>query len=90
MVTAWAMTFPLAALMGALVWWIGDLFGGAAGAVLVFVILCVSSYWMFRRSRLTHVGAHNVNDAWEGPKGPPATPHQHSPEQPPADTKTPR
>ena len=90
MVTAWAMTFPLAALMGALVWWIGDLLGGAAGAILVFVILCVSSYWMFRRSRLTHVGAHNVNDAWEGPKGTPGHVHEESPDQPPADTKTPR
>ena len=30
MVTAWATTFPIAALMGALMWWIGDSIGGAA------------------------------------------------------------
>ncbi len=69
MVTAWAMTFPLAALMGALVWWIGDLLGGAAGAILIVVILSVSSWWMLRRSRLSPVDAHNVNDDWEPPKG---------------------
>jgi PiT family inorganic phosphate transporter len=78
MVVAWAMTFPLAALMGALVWWIGDLLGGAAGAILVFVLLCVSATWMYRRARLTHVGADNVNDAWEAQKptaaAPPAPP----------------
>jgi PiT family inorganic phosphate transporter len=76
MVTAWAMTFPLAALMGALVWWVGDLLGGAAGAILVFVILCVSALWMLRRSRLSHVGAHNVNDDWEPPKGGPRGPDE--------------
>ena len=29
MVTAWATTFPIAALMGALMWWVGDSVGGA-------------------------------------------------------------
>ena len=39
MVTAWATTFPIAALMGAAMWWIGDTVGGAAGATVVFLIL---------------------------------------------------
>ena len=34
MATAWATTFPIAAMVGALMWWIGDLIGGAAGALL--------------------------------------------------------
>ncbi len=65
MLTAWATTFPIAALVGAMMWWIGDLIGGAAGAVVVFVVLCVFSTWIYRRSRREHVGAHNVNDAFE-------------------------
>lgn len=68
MVVAWAMTFPIAAGMGALMWWVGHVVGGAGGAVLVFLILCVASGWMFHRSRQQHVGAHNVTDAWDRPK----------------------
>ena len=65
MVTAWATTFPIAALMGALMWWIGDSIGGAFGASVVFVILAAFSTWIFRSSRREHVGADNVNDEWE-------------------------
>ena len=65
MVTAWATTFPIAALMGALMWWIGDSVGGAVGASVVFLILAGFSTWIFRSSRRDHVGADNVNDEWE-------------------------
>ena len=65
MVTAWATTFPIAALVGALMWWIGDLLGGAAGAIMVFLILVAVSTWIFRSSRNERVGADNVNDEWE-------------------------
>ncbi len=68
MVVAWALTFPLAALAGALMWWVGHSLGGIAGALLVFVVLCLASGWMYHRSRLQHVGAHNVNEAWERPR----------------------
>jgi PiT family inorganic phosphate transporter len=68
MVIAWAMTFPIAAGMGALMWWIGHTLGGVPGALLVFVILCAASFWMYRRSRVEHVGAHNVTDDWDRPK----------------------
>jgi PiT family inorganic phosphate transporter len=65
MVTAWATTFPIAALMGALMWWIGDSIGGALGASVVFLILSGFSAWIFRSSRREHVGADNVNDEWD-------------------------
>ena len=65
MVTAWATTFPIAALMGALMWWIGDSVGGAVGASVVFLILAGFSTWIFRSSRREHVGADNVNDEWD-------------------------
>ena len=73
MVVAWATTFPIAAGIGALMWWIGHTIGGAGGAGLVFVILVALSGWMFHRSRQQHVGAHNVNEAWERPGGAHAT-----------------
>jgi PiT family inorganic phosphate transporter len=65
MVIAWATTFPIAALMGALMWWIGDSVGGAWGAIVVSLILAGVSAWIFHSSRREHVGAHNVNDTWE-------------------------
>ncbi|MBD3783374.1 MAG: inorganic phosphate transporter, partial [Micrococcales bacterium] len=67
MVVAWALTFPIAALAGALTWWVGHTLGGVPGALLVFVILCVASGWMYHRSRRQHVGAHNVNAEWDRP-----------------------
>jgi inorganic phosphate transporter, PiT family len=65
MVTAWATTFPIAALMGALLWWIGDSIGGAWGALVVFLLLTVFSVWIFRKSRRERVSAENVNDSWD-------------------------
>ncbi|KRE60621.1 inorganic phosphate transporter [Nostocoides sp. Soil756] len=75
MVVAWAMTFPIAAGMGALMWWVGHTLGGLPGALLVFAILCVASFWMYRRSRAEHVGPHNVTDDWDRSKDgtPPST-----------------
>ena len=67
MVVAWALTFPIAALAGALMWWVGHTLGGVPGALLVFVILCAASGWMYHRSRQQHVGAHNVNAEWDRP-----------------------
>jgi inorganic phosphate transporter, PiT family len=84
MVIAWALTFPIAAGMGAVMWWIGHTLGGVAGALLVFAILCAASGWMYHRSRLQHVGAHNVTDDWGSSGGTPTgTPDQPTP------TKTP-
>ena len=67
MVTAWATTFPIAALIGALTFWLGHALGYTAGALVVFAILTAASVWMFVRSRQGHVGAHNVNAEWDEP-----------------------
>jgi PiT family inorganic phosphate transporter len=79
MVTAWATTFPIAALVGALMWWIGDLFGGAAGALVVFLILIGVSTYIFRSSRRDHVGADNVNDQWERAADITSPAYEHAP-----------
>ena len=66
MVAAWAITLPSAGLVGALMWFVGNSIGGAMGAVVIFAILVALSTWMWMRSRRAPIGAHNVNDAWEG------------------------
>ncbi len=64
MVLAWLITLPAAGLVGAAMWWVGDLIGGLAGALVVFLILVASATAMWRRSRRVPVGEHNVNDDW--------------------------
>jgi PiT family inorganic phosphate transporter len=66
MVAAWLITLPAAAIVGAVMWYIGDIFGGLAGAILDFVILVAFAAFMFIRSRRTPVDHNNVNDEWDG------------------------
>jgi PiT family inorganic phosphate transporter len=41
--------------------------GGYAGPLVVFGLVVALSAYMFLRSRLAPVTAHNVNDDWAGP-----------------------
>jgi PiT family inorganic phosphate transporter len=67
MVAAWLITLPSAAVVGAIMWYIGHLVGGGvAGAIVVFVILVAFAAFMFLRSRINPVDHNNVNDEWEG------------------------
>jgi PiT family inorganic phosphate transporter len=67
MVAAWLITLPSAAVVGAIMWYIGHLVGGGvAGAIVVFVILVAFAAFMFFRSRINPVDHNNVNDEWEG------------------------
>ena len=65
MLVAWCITLPSAALVGALMWWIGNLVGGVAGGVVIAALLVAAAGWMFARSRRTPVSAANVNDDWD-------------------------
>ena len=66
MVTAWLITLPSAAIVGALMWWIADLLGGGlAGALLITVLLLVAAVALYARSRREPVHPGNVNDEWE-------------------------
>jgi inorganic phosphate transporter, PiT family len=65
MVTAWLITLPSAAVVGAVMWYIADLIGGVAGGIAVFVLLCLAAGGLYLRSRVTPVHAGNVNDEWE-------------------------
>ncbi|MCJ1698559.1 inorganic phosphate transporter [Rathayibacter festucae] len=64
MVIAWVITLPAAALMGAVMWWIGHLVGGAGGGVLMTAVLVAVAVFIYVRSRRDSIGAHNVNDEW--------------------------
>jgi inorganic phosphate transporter, PiT family len=67
MVAAWLITLPAAAVVGAIMWYIGHLVGGGvAGAIVVFVILVAFAVFMYLRSRINPVDHNNVNDEWDG------------------------
>nr|WP_221379993.1 inorganic phosphate transporter [Actinoplanes polyasparticus] len=67
MVAAWLITLPSAAVVGALMWFIGDLIGGLGGALVIFLILLAAAGYMYWRSRRTPVDHSNVNDEWDEP-----------------------
>ncbi|GAA1165732.1 inorganic phosphate transporter [Ornithinimicrobium humiphilum] len=66
MVIAWLITLPMAAIAGAITWWVGRLFGGGGlAAVVMTAILVAACGWMFLHSRRRPVNRHNVNAEWE-------------------------
>jgi PiT family inorganic phosphate transporter len=68
MVVAWVITLPMAGLVGAACWWIGDVAGGGlTGAAAMVVVLLVASALMFVRSRREPINSDNVNDDWPEP-----------------------
>ena len=66
MVLAWLITLPAAGLVGALMWFVGDLLGGYAGPLVVFAVLLALSAYMYVRSQRQPVHPGNVNDEWTG------------------------
>jgi inorganic phosphate transporter, PiT family len=65
MIAAWFITLPAAAIVGAVMWWIGHLIGGLVGALVVFIILLGLAGFMYLWSRRTPVDHSNVNDEWQ-------------------------
>ena len=66
MVVAWSVTLPMAALVGALTWFVGNGIGGAPGAFVVFAILVAAAAWIWIASRRTPIDSHNVDADWDG------------------------
>ncbi|WP_084479133.1 inorganic phosphate transporter [Nocardia jejuensis] len=73
MAVAWALTLPLAGIVGALCWALLHGIGGTAGVLVVFVLLIVAAGAIWRRSKRTAVNSHNVNSEWKAAAAP-ATP----------------
>ena len=65
MVAAWLITLPAAGLVGAIMWYLGHLIGGLAGAIVIFALLLVLAGFMYLRSRRAPVDHSNVNDEWD-------------------------
>ncbi|GAA3220214.1 anion permease [Dactylosporangium siamense] len=65
MVAAWLTTLPAAAIVGAIMWWIGHAIGGLAGAIAIFLLLIAAAAYMYLRSRRQPVDHNNVNDDWD-------------------------
>jgi inorganic phosphate transporter, PiT family len=65
MVAAWLITLPAAAGVGAVMWYIGHLIGGLAGALAIVVILLAVAGYLYLRARRRPVDHTNVNDEWE-------------------------
>lgn len=65
MFSAWLITLPSAAVVGALFYWLGGLFGPVVGSFVVFGALLVAAAVMYAFSRRRPVHAGNVNDDWE-------------------------
>ncbi|MEA4943514.1 MAG: inorganic phosphate transporter [Propionicimonas sp.] len=71
---AWLITLPAAALVGAAMWLVGHLVGGAAGGFVIAAIMIAAWLWMWLHSRKSHVSHHNVNDEWEPEPAPEPVP----------------
>ncbi|GAB2566785.1 phosphate transporter [Paractinoplanes abujensis] len=65
MVATWLITLPAAAVVGALMWYLGDFVGGVAGAIVIFVLLLLAAAGMWLRSRVAPIDHNNVNDEWD-------------------------
>ncbi|MFT4080947.1 MAG: inorganic phosphate transporter [Nocardioides sp.] len=66
MVTAWVITLPAAAVVGAIMFGVGRLFGDVGGPIVVLAILIALAGFIYARSRHEPVDANNVNDEWDG------------------------
>jgi len=69
MVAAWVLTLPLAAVVGAGMWVLGNALGSYAGPLAVVVVLLVLAAVMYLRSRAQAVTSTNVNAEWTGTPG---------------------
>ncbi|MGK9273019.1 inorganic phosphate transporter [Williamsia muralis] len=69
MAVAWIVTLPSAGLVGALSYYMADIIGGAAGAVVIFLILVALAGYMYWRAQQQKVDANNVNDEWDETTG---------------------
>ena len=79
MIAAWLITLPAAGIVGAVMWWVGHLIGGTAGAVVVFTLLIAAAAGMWFISRRAPIDHHNVNDDWEATVEPPPIPASRVP-----------
>jgi PiT family inorganic phosphate transporter len=69
MALAWIVTLPSAGIVGAISYYVADIVGGAAGAVVIFLILAALAGYMYWRAQQQKVDANNVNAEWDEKTG---------------------
>jgi PiT family inorganic phosphate transporter len=74
MATAWLLTLPAAAAVGALAELLAHALGQTTGVLVDLAILIAIAGSIYFQSRLTKVDHNNVNDEWAGSVIPPAEP----------------
>lgn len=69
MAVAWLFTLPAAGVVGALTFWISHGIAGISSALwgdlVIFAILCATSYYIWWRAQQQKVDANNVNAEWD-------------------------
>ncbi|HEY1623624.1 MAG TPA: anion permease [Streptosporangiaceae bacterium] len=70
MASAWLITLPAAALVGAASFGIAHGIGSTAGVLVTLALLIAAAGFIYLRSRGTAVNAGNVNAEWAGPVAP--------------------
>lgn len=71
MATAWVITLPTAAIVGAAAFGLAHGIGGTQGVLVEMILLVVLSALIYLRSRATKVDHKNVNAEWTGSVAPP-------------------
>jgi PiT family inorganic phosphate transporter len=66
MASAWLLTLPCSALVGAGAYALANAVHGSPGVILILIILAVLAAFIYYRSRKTKIDHNNVNAEWSG------------------------
>jgi inorganic phosphate transporter, PiT family len=66
MASAWLLTLPCSAAVGAGAYALAHAVGGSVGVIIVLIILAVLVAFIYYRSRKTKIDHNNVNAEWSG------------------------
>jgi inorganic phosphate transporter, PiT family len=66
MASAWLLTLPCSAIVGAGAYALAHAVGGSGGVIIILIILAVLAAFIYYRSRKTKIDHNNVNAEWEG------------------------
>jgi PiT family inorganic phosphate transporter len=64
--SAWLLTLPCSAVVGAGAYALANAVHGSAGVIVILIILAVLVAFIYYRSRKTKIDHNNVNAEWEG------------------------
>jgi inorganic phosphate transporter, PiT family len=66
MASAWLLTLPCSAAVGAGAYALAHAVGGSVGVIIILIILAVLAAFIYYRSRKTKIDHNNVNAEWSG------------------------